>query len=187
LEPRPPLEPRPVRALQPARPKSLPEVIAPPPLTFETYLVGLPSVPTHGMPSAPVGVLLDWRSEVVSAQTELLHADAAHTAATAAKQAADAAAKAAGANVRVAAARREEALKRSKHTWATYTGFVGDVCLDTVGSSVVSRSSGRSVVVVGGKGKARAPSRSSAEEDEVVDLAELESGSEDEEEDIMVE
>ena len=186
-EPRPPLEPRPVRALRPARPKSSPEVIAPPPLTFETYLVGLPAVPTHGTPSAPVGVLLDWRSEVVSAQTELLHADAAHAAAIAAKQAADAAAKAAGANVRVAAARRKEAVKRSKHAWSTYTGFVGDVCLDTVGSQVVLRSSGRSVVVVGGKGKARAPSRSSAEEDEVVDLAELESGSEDKEEDIMVE
>ena len=54
-----PLEPRPVRALRPVRLKLSPEVIAPPPLTFETYLVGLPAVPTHGTPSAPVGVLLD--------------------------------------------------------------------------------------------------------------------------------
>jgi hypothetical protein len=165
---------RPVRPLRSSRPKPSPGVLPSSSPSFETFLVGVPAVPTRGTPTVPVGLLLDWRAEVVASQTEYLHADAAHAAAVAAKKVADAAAKAAGAAIRVAAARREEAEKRCKHTLVTYTGFVGDVCVE-------------SVVVGGGKGKARTSSRSSAEEDEVVDLAELESDSEDEEADIMVE
>ena len=167
-----PSEPRPARPLRSSRPKPSPGAVPSSSPSFETYLVGIPAVPTRGTPTVPVGLLLDWRAEVVASQTEYLHADTAHTAAAAAKKSADAAAKAAGAAVRVAAARRGEAEKRCKHALLTYTGMVGEVCVDSM---------------VVGKGKARASSRSSAEEDEVVDLAELESGSEDEEADVMVE
>ena len=178
-----PSEPRPARGLRSSQVKSSPEVPLPPQPPLDTYVV--PAVPTHGTSFVPVSVLLAWRSEVVAAQTEYLHADAAHAAAVAAKKAADAAARTAAANVRVAAARRGEAGKRSKHAWSTYTGLVGDVSADALGPSGGSFS--RPVGVRGGKGKAPASSRSSAEEDEVVDLAEFESGSEDEEEDAMVE
>ena len=106
----------------------------PPPATpsskvsFENYLVGIPAVPVHGTTSAPVGRLLDWRSEIVAAQTEYLYADAALTAANVAKEAANVAA-------RITEARRDEAGKRCHLAWSTYTGLVGDVCADSMGSS----------------------------------------------------
>ena len=75
-------------------------------VSFENYLVGIPAVPVRGTTSAPVGRLLDWRSEIVAVQTEYLYADAALTAANVAKEAANVAA-------RIAEARRECHRRRS--------------------------------------------------------------------------
>ena len=137
-------------------------------VSFENYLVGIPAVPVHGTTTAPVGRLLDWRSEIVAAQTEYLYADAALTAANVAREAANVAA-------RIAEARRDEAGKRCHLAWSTYTGLVGDVCAETLAPSVGSGSAGK------GKGRARASSRSSGGEDEVINLegSDLGSGVED--------
>jgi membrane protein involved in colicin uptake len=139
----------------------------------------------HGSVSVPVGLLLAWRAEIVTSQTEYLLAEAGQTAATAAKTAADAAARAAAANMRVAAARCQEASKRCKHAWSTYTSLVGEVCADTMDPPGGSGSSSHAGVV--GKGKVRASSRSLAEAGEVIDVDVSGSDSENGEQDIMEE
>ncbi|KAH9972924.1 hypothetical protein BJV77DRAFT_1056834 [Russula vinacea] len=79
-----------------AAPRAAPLPSAPPLVSFENYLVGIPAVPVHGTTTA---------RSIVAAQTEYLYADAALTAAM------------------IAEARRDEAGKRCHLAWSTYTGW----------------------------------------------------------------
>ena len=157
---------RPVRSTRLARSSRAKPLPAAPSskVSFENYLVVIPAVPVHGTTTAPVGRLLDWRSEIVAVQTEYLYADAALTAANVAKEAVNVAA-------RIAEARHDEAGKHCHLAWSTYTGLVGNVCAETLAPSVGSGSAGK------GKGRARASSRLSGGEDEIIDLEELDLGS----------
>ena len=196
---------RPVRGLRSARPRSppaaprsfgsSPDVVPPPKLSFENFLVGIPSVPVHGSSAIPVRVLHDWRAELVAARSEYLFAESAFGAATATMDAADAEAtaaavraKAAFSDFKVAGARFAEASKRQKLAWAQYLELLGTVCLETAGEPVGSRSVALRRPAVGGKGKARASSRASVGEDEVLDAdEELDSDSDNGDPDVMVE
>ena len=174
----------PPSSVLPARPacpvhSARPSCAKPPPATppsseisFENYLVGIPGVPVHGTSSASVGLLLGWRSEIIAAQTEYLSAGAALTAAKVAEEAAKATA-------RVAGARCEEAGKRCHLAWTTYTGLVGDVCADSMGSLGGHAEKG--------KGKARTSSRSLEGEAEVIDLDALGPASDAGDDDVVME
>ena len=97
-------------------------------------------MPTHGSSDIPLHVLHDWRTELVTVQTEYLLARSALAVATATQEAADAAAKAAKAkvnaaagDVRVAGAQLGEADTRQKLAWNQYLGLVSAICLETAG------------------------------------------------------
>ena len=176
---------RPVRGLRSARPKSplaAPrssgsslEVLPPRKPSFANFLVGIPAVPVHGSSGVPVRVLHDWRAELIAAQSEYLFAESAYGVAVATMDAADAEAtaaavraKAAASDFKVAGARFDEANKRQKLAWAQYLELVSTVCLETAGEPAGSRSVALRRPAVGDKGKARASSRASAGEDEIL-------------------
>ena len=175
----------PVRGLRSARPKSplaasrslesSPDFVLPSKPSFANFLIGIPAVPVHGSSDIPVRVLHDWRAELVAAQSEYLFAESAYGVAVATMDAADAEAtaaavraKAAASDFKVAGARFDEANKRQKLAWAQYLELVSTVCLETAGEPAGSRSVALRRPAVGDKGKARASSRASAGEDEIL-------------------